>query len=191
MKTTGRGAGRILAAVVLAAPLLAGCTSGGGSEPAVTGAAAGPADPVREKAALAASSADLRSLVNRLAEPSAVGSAPPFPTCGSDRRAGQPAKPCSGFDGAARCEGGPSGQRWGYNVNVPVGTDATSSGDYVADLLKAEGWKVTEGGVGNITETIATKGGMQVRVVANRPPGLLAIEGYGRCVAPDGSVAVS
>jgi hypothetical protein len=193
---TMRAAGRILSvagAVLIATLGLAACSgdSPSASAPPAGGAsAAAPADAGQGKAALDKSSDELHNLVKSLVTPVNGGLRPPYQDCG--KVTGTAAYTCVGFDAGAPCslDGAAWPQRWGYGVNLRLSDkEPTESGTYVVDLLRTAGWTITSGGAA-VTglDMIADKDGLSVRIVGDALPGVLDIEGYGKCIAADGSL---
>jgi len=190
MRTT-RGTVLLGAVAVLTAGVTACSAAGGGAVPT----ASAPQGPVTDKArqALTASSTEVHSLVDAIVTSTNAGAKLPFAKCADGHGDVTVAGACAGFDEAASCrpEAGSWPQRWGYNVNLRVTTlDASAAGASVMDSLRTAGWKLTNhNGGSKVLDYTAAKDGLTLHLLVDQAPGVLNLEGYGRCVSSDGTLA--
>jgi hypothetical protein len=179
--TTWRRVGLGVPAVLVA--LTASACSGagsGGTASTSRSAAVGGTPSASAQRALTTTAGALHSTIDQFTAPAGATAA--------DRTVGQ--------DADASCELGAAAgwpKRWGYTVTwtMPDASASAAARSVVASLQKA-GWTArVNRSTSDIVDVNRRKQGMLIRVTGGTPAVGLAFEGYGPCVAADGSVVTS
>jgi hypothetical protein len=182
------------ALVVLLAVTLTACSGGSATGSAGSPASAVPAgSAAKGQQVLAQSAGDLRKLVNSLTAP-ASGRQPPYVVCPPAAGGVLSTTPaCTGFDAQGPCVAGAADQawpqRWGYDVNLQLPSDALAAGATAVRTLANAHWATRRNpSTTYVRDFSAALAGVSLRVVADDMPGVLTVEGYGPCVNADGTI---